>query len=481
MNQANSHQDNFSAEKSMKKHSIKRQIYYQISAFMSIILFVMWGYLQFFAVSVLLIPIFFIPIIYLIYSIVDGINDPILGYLTDKSKKFTAKYGKRYPWIMIGAIISPIILVLCFVPVVDVKSNTEAVIIAVAWLILMMSVYETFLTLREISHVSLFPDLFRDLEQRANVAGIGMFIVLICQIIASVSIPLIIANLGGASNPKAFLGAVIFVAIVNYILIIPLHWGVRETEEMKEARLKLEQEEKTSVSVKEVLIRIFKDRNWMSYLIAFLCWAIAGACILAGVNFFVLHYLGLGIEATILPMLAVLLLAIITIPLWVYLPKKLWSIKKTYLAGLIASAIPYLLLFFVTDYIGFIIVIALVGIGYSANWGVVFSLVQAESIDNAVVKTGIREEASYMGVMRVFSAFSWFFQTLIFVIVWTVTGYVPARGANQTELAKFGLKLIISLIPFVFVVLGIIIFAIMYTITKEEAQSNREKLLELGL
>ncbi|MFX1338249.1 MAG: MFS transporter [Promethearchaeota archaeon] len=481
MSQLNSSQENFSSEKSIKKHGIKRQIYYQVSAFISILLFVMWGYLQFFAVAVLLIPIVFIPIIYLIYSIVDGMNDPILGYLTDRSKKFTAKYGKRYPWIMIGAIVSPIFLVLSFIPVVNLKTNSEAAIIAVLWLIIMMSIYETFLTLREISHVSLFPDLFRDLEERANVAGIGMLIVLICQIVASISIPLIIANLGGAYNPDAYLGAVIFVAIVNYILLIPLHWGVRETEEMKEVRLKLEKEEKISISVRAVLIRIFKDRNWMSYLFAFLCWAIAGACILAGVNFFVLHYLGLGIEDTILPMLAVLVMAIITIPLWVYLPKKLWSIKKTYLVGLIASAIPYLLLFFVTDYIGFIIVIALVGIGYSANWGVVYSLVQAEAIDNAVVKTGMREEASYMGVMRVFSAFSWFFQTLIFVIVWTITGYVPSKGANQTELAKFGLKLIISLIPFLFVVLGIIIFAIIYSISKEEAQLNRKKLLELGL
>jgi len=481
MSQSNSYQENLSSENSINKHGIKRQIYYQISAFMSIMLFVMWGYLQFFAVSVLLIPLFLIPIIYLIYSIIDGINDPILGYLTDKSKRFTEKYGKRYPWIMIGAIFSPVILVFCFIPVFNTRLNPELAVYAAVWLIIMMCIYESFLTLREISHVSLFPDLFRDLEQRANVAGIGMLIVLICQIVASVSIPLMIASLGGAYNPNAYLGAVIFVAIVNYILIIPLHWGVRETEEMKEVRLKLEKEEKISVSVREVLIRIFKDRNWMAYLFAFLCWAIAGACILAGVNFFVLHYLGLGIEATILPMLAVLLIAIITIPLWVHLPKKLWSIKKTYLAGLIASAIPYLLLFFITDYIGFIIVIALVGIGYSANWGVVYSLVQAEAIDNAVVKTGMREEASYMGVMRVFSAFSWFFQTLIFVIVWAITGYVPARGADQTELAKLGLKLIISLIPFVFVVLGIIIFASMYTITKEQAKSNREKLLELGL
>jgi len=478
---SSSNQEKLISEENVTVHSKKRGIYYSISAFMSIMLFVMWGYLQFYAVSVLLIPIFLIPIIYLVYSIVDGINDPILGYLTDRTKKFTAKYGKRYPWIMIGAIVSPITLVLCFIPIFDVRANSELALFAALWLIIMMCIYESFLTLREISHVSLFPDLFRDLNQRANVAGIGMSMVLICQIIASISIPLIIANLGGAYNPDAYLGAVIFVAIVNYVLIIPLHWGVRETEEMKEIRLRLEQEEKTKDSVKGVIIRILKDRDWMAYLFAFLCWAIAGACILAGVNFFVLHYLGLGIEATVLPLIAVLLVALITIPLWVYLPKKVWSIKRTYLAGLIASAIPYALLFFISDYLGFIIVISLVGIGYSANWGVVYSLVQAEAIDNAVVKTGKREEASYMGIMRVFSAFSYFFQTLIFAIVWTMTGYVPAREANQTELAKLGLKLTISIIPFVITIIGIIIFAMMYTITKQEAKSNRERMLELRL
>jgi Na+/melibiose symporter-like transporter len=219
----------------------------------------------------------------------------------------------------------------------------------------------------------------------------------------------------------------------------------------------------------------------MAFVLALLCWAIAGACFLSGINFFVLHYLGLGIEATIFPVLAVLLVSIISIPIWVKLPKKMLSIKQTYILGLIVTAIPYLLIYFVTDYIGFIIIVSLLGFGYSANWGVVYSLVQAEAIDNAVVKTEKREEGSYMGISRVFSAFSYFFQTMIFVLVWSLTGYIPARRANQTELAKIGLKLIISIIPFVITLIGVIIFVVMYKITREEARVNREKLKQLKL
>jgi Na+/melibiose symporter-like transporter len=86
-----------------------------------------------------------------------------------------------------------------------------------------------------------------------------------------------------------------------------------------------------------------------------------------------------------------------------------------------------------------------------------------------------------MGISRVFSAFSYFFQTLIFVIVWSLTGYIPAKGANQTELAKIGLKLIISIIPFIITLIGVIIFAMLYTITKEQSRVNIETLKALNL
>ena len=170
----------------------------------------------------------------------------------------------------------------------------------------------------------------------------------------------------------------------------------------------------------------------------------------------------------------------LSIPLWVKLPRKIGA-KLAYIAGLSSAAIVYLAFFFVSDYIGAVIVYGLYGISYSALWGITFRMVQAEAIDNAAANNAKREEASLIGVLRVFSAFSYFFQSLIFVLVWTSTGYDPAKRANQTELAKLGLKLNMSLIPFVITVIGIILFAIMYTITKEDAVLNRKKLAELKL
>ena len=106
-------------EKAFKRPDKKTEIYFSIASFFGILMFGLWGNIQFFAVVVLLIPILWIPLMYLTFSIVDGFNDPILGYLTDRSKRFTEKYGKRYPWIMIGAILGPIPLLLVFIPISD--------------------------------------------------------------------------------------------------------------------------------------------------------------------------------------------------------------------------------------------------------------------------------------------------------------------------------------------------------------------------
>ncbi|GAG34297.1 unnamed protein product, partial [marine sediment metagenome] len=70
---------------------------------------------------------------------------------------------------------------------------------------------------------------------------------------------------------------------------------------------------------------------------------------------------------------------------------------------------------------------------------------------------------------------------LIFAFAWGFFGYEPAKGPNQTDLAKFGLQFTMSIIPFVITIIGIGIFIIMYQIDQEGALANKRKLLELGI
>ncbi|MFX1448971.1 MAG: MFS transporter, partial [Promethearchaeota archaeon] len=293
-----------------------RMIRFALIAPIAGLLGAMWGNVQFFAVSALLVPQSLIWIIYLIYSFVDAFNDPIIGYLTDRSKKYTLKYGKRYIWIKIGVFISPIFLILCFI------SISTDVLVLTFWLILLMCTFETFLTILEVSHNSLFPDLFREPQQRRKVSAYGGAIGGLTSIFGAIFIPVMLAVGGGATSSTAYLITAIVIVIIVYLLTIPYLKGVKETDEMREFRTQLDESGKSSSPLKEVLGRIIRDRNWIALIIANTCFVIAGACMLYGLNFFVYFYLELSIEFASIPGLAYSGVAIISVLIWIKIAKK---------------------------------------------------------------------------------------------------------------------------------------------------------------
>ncbi|MFX0047530.1 MAG: MFS transporter [Candidatus Hermodarchaeota archaeon] len=455
-----------------------RMIRFALIAPIAGLLGAMWGNVQFFAVSALLVPQSLIWIIYLIYSFVDAFNDPIIGYLTDRSKKYTLKYGKRYIWIKIGVFISPIFLILCFI------SISTDVLVLTFWLILLMCTFETFLTILEVSHNSLFPDLFREPQQRRKVSAYGGAIGGLTSIFGAIFIPVMLAVGGGATSSTAYLITAIVIVIIVYLLTIPYLKGVKETDEMREFRTQLDESGKSSSPLKEVLGRIIRDRNWIALIIANTCFVIAGACMLYGLNFFVYFYLELSIEFASIPGLAYSGVAIISVLIWIKIAKKI-GVKKSYTLSLFLAVVGFILFFIVEDLIGLTLVIAFMGVSSAANLGVVFQLAQAEAIDNAAANSGKREEGTYMGVLRVFSAFSYALQTIIFAIVTAFSGFDASLdwndGFHQSAAAKLGLKLQMSLIPFAIIIIGAILFILTYKISKEKALENVDRLIELKL
>ena len=445
----------------------KRMILFNLSGVTTAFLFAMWGQIQYYAADVLLIPQILIALIYLVYSVIEAINDPVIGYFADRSKRFTSRFGKRYPWIMIGLIFGPIILLLSFI---QVSSN---VAILVIWLIFTMILHDTFMTSVEINHNALFPDLFRGSSHRGKVIWIGSILGGIIAIVASVLIPSLIDGAG-------YLWAALIVIIIAYIFVIPYNFGIREPEEMKTFRTELDTTNRATSSVKEIIKRIFKDKNWMGIVIAGFCWAVGGACFLYGLNFFVIDSLGLEIGDTILPLFMVNLVGFALAPLWVWISKKIGN-KKAFIAGMVLNVIGFLFLFFVTNLGSLILVFIFQGVGFSATSGAIYGLLRAEGIDNATITSGKREEGSYTSIWKFFTAFSYFFQSLLFAIVSGITGYDTNLGTGNSDFAKSGLIFQMSIIPMIIFLIGTIAFALMYKISKENAVENKVKLEEMNL
>ena len=431
------------------------------------------NWIQIYAAKGLGIPILLVLLIFGIYAIWDAVNDPLTGYLLDRSSKFTSKYGKRFPFIVIGLIGTLSCIILVYIPV---SSDTFMLVL---WILIIVIVYDAFQTIFDLSISGLMVDRFRDQKQRVKLGTFTHILAGITLILISFAIPILLAMFGGVSDPNAYFFMALTLIIALFIIAIPQILSTREPDEMKELRTRLNDEGKSSSPPKEVVIRALKDRNLMAVILVYVIWVVQISCIQIGLSYYVVDVLGMSISAAAIPVVVFLLVGFAVVPLWMKITKKV-GCKKAYFFAILCTAISTASLIFAWNYTTLIIIAALGGIGHGGN-GVVFNAIVSESIDNATLKSGIRVESSYFGILRIFSATSIFWQVLIFAVVQTATGYNPALGTKNSDLAKLGLNLQMSLVPATCTLIAVLIFWKLYSISKEQAIETKKKLIEMNL
>ena len=127
----------------------------------------------------------------LIFTAWDAINDPLIGFLTDRNTKFTRKAGKRFPWIVIGIIPATLIFALLFMPPTTDAANDPLPVFV--WVILITCLFDTLTTLCFVNIDSLFFDKFRTGEAMRKARGWGTPLGMIALPVASI-IPPFLSN-----------------------------------------------------------------------------------------------------------------------------------------------------------------------------------------------------------------------------------------------------------------------------------------------
>ncbi len=443
----------------------------------------MWGIrgmIQIYSEKALKLPILTVFIIMACYSIWDAVNDPLTGYLLDRSKKFTSKRGKRFPFIIIGVIGASISLILLFLPI------SFDPLIASIWIFLMLIIWDQFQTIWELSSSSLTVDIFRDQKQRVKYGAVTNFLDGVGSVLRGFVIPITLAIYGGESSATAYFLMTIILCVFILILAIPYGLSIREPEEMIELRTRLDEEGKSTSPFKEIMKRVFTDKNWMSFIIAYVAFVVNIGCVTVGIYYYTVDGLGLPVETVAIFNLAFLAVSFISIPFWIKIIKKIGARKTFFYALVFGVFFSPLYLIFGWEFTPALLIGMLGGIGL-AGQGVAFNSVYSQAIDNATVQTGKREESSYLGVLRFFSATAILWQILIFMLVAMATGYDAtidydyAAGIVPSQMARIGLNLQITIIPSVIQTIGALIFFKFNKITSEVAIENKKKIIEMGL
>ena len=186
------------------------------------------GIFYFYEVEVGL-PVVYVMAAIIIFGIWNMINDPLLGYLTDRPLKWTKKYGLRAPWVVITAYPILILYILIYAPPFG-----ASVLIIFLWLVVITCVFDTIFSIFNDHVYGGFTNQFpSEYERRRAFAIATLLMGFILTALGIISLAII-----QWGRPETFLLSALITAIILGVLNIFIFRGVKESEEMKEMFLK---------------------------------------------------------------------------------------------------------------------------------------------------------------------------------------------------------------------------------------------------
>jgi GPH family glycoside/pentoside/hexuronide:cation symporter len=425
------------------------------------------GFSFYFAVIGLPAPL--ITVAYVIYSIWDAFDDPILGMLSDRTR---TKWGRRKPWIMAATIPLCILMVVLWTP------PQGSYVQTIVYLIIILFLFDAFFTMYTVSFNSLWPEMFLTVKDRSSI-GVWRNIFTILALLVAYLVPGFIiedmTNIHGYSYTKDqfVINGAISAALVFITIIIMFKWGSFERKEFSK-------DSQHALSFIESFKLTIKNKAFVYYAITALAVFIVYGILPILLPFYAVQVLHMGstdsIEVSLLIFLGLLVGAAST-PLWMKLRQK-YGVRRTYMIALAYWAITLIGLMFATNAMQGYIVMFFMGFGLGGSL-YLYDQGIAEICDDDEVRSGkgIRREGAFYGVIAFFNRFSNGINIIVISIVFTGTGwgsYTPRPGAN----VLLGLRGLLGIWPVIIIAIAII-FLYKWPINNQRLQENKRLLAEL--
>lgn len=412
---------------------------------------------------------------YILFAIWNAINDPLVGYLTERPFKFTKKWGRRFPWMIIGGIPWLLSYILIFTPPdIDPKSESGALFIFI-WLVASTCIFDTFQSIWWVNFYSQYPDKFRSTEERRVASGIITPIGVLGVALGGIIPPLLITY----GNKQSFIIQAVIVIIISFFFFALAIPGWREDRIMIDRYIEKFKEQKEKESFFKAMKISLQHRSFVIYIILNTFFLALAFCILASIPYVVRFILKESSNAQILLQVAFLIGVLIATPFWIKLANKINDNRKVLIISsslIVILTIPFS---FFTDVLFLFILIFFWGVSYGGMWALI-RVCMADVIDESIVKTGKRKEGIYNGINQFFTRIAIIIQALIFAVVHMLTGFDEGASTQSPE-AIWGIQLHFGIIPAIFLLIGVIIFWKWYPLTPDKLKIYQEKIRELGL
>ncbi len=405
-----------------------------------------------------------------IYALWDAVNDPLVGYITDRPFKFTKKWGRRFPWAIAVFIPWIISFLLIFTPP-DVANQW----ITFAWLVSTLCVYDLLESVFTVNFEALFPDKFRSRSERLNASAIVVYIGFVGVVLAFLIPPMVIVY-GNLSSYALMAWVCVVISVICWFLMMP---GLRDDKENVERYLLKYDEGQKRESYFKTLKQTLKQKTFVAFFVMIILYLALTHLMTASLLYFSRYVLETGTGTLLIMTLLLLIGGLVAIPFWLKLNKKLGDHRKTLIiAGIVmvCSAIQFTIF---TNLTIVLIVIFIFGFGVGGYW-VIYPVIFSQVIDESVVKYEQRREGIYNGVLNFFKNFGKLLQAVTLAAVHELTGFVEG-ASTQPPSALIGIRLHMGLIPAILMAIGLLVFWKFFDITPEKAKQYKEGIIKLKL
>ncbi len=436
------------------------------------------AWLYYFYVRTIGVDSLIIGLAVVIYAIWNAVNDPLVGYLTNRPFKFTRKWGRRFPWIMIGGVLYLFSYLLVFSPrlfLPDIDPHSGAWIFFI-WFIASTCLFDTFNSIFFVNFSALFPDKFRSVDERRKATGLQTPIGIVGVALGALLPPLIIVR-EEAITFVVNSGIVIIIGLIVLMLSIP---GCREDQITIDRYLQKHDAEETIPFFKTLNMSL-KQKSFMFFIITYTLYRSLVICFQASIPFFVEYILGEEEGIQTLLSAGFLIGALISSPLWAIVARKTNNNKKVMLINsilLTAFTVPFI--FLNSVWVAFVVLV-LWGFGLGGFW-TMLAPVLGDVIDESVVNTRKRQEGIYNGFLQFFGRLAILVQAIVFATVQTITGFRAGQPLSaQPSSAVWGVHIHFGLIPALFMLIAVIVFWKFYPLTPDKVKIHQDKIIELNL
>ncbi|MBQ8015645.1 MAG: MFS transporter [Clostridia bacterium] len=460
----------------MNKVSLREKLGYGVGAIgLDLSYGMFYSYLSIYLTNALGIHPAFLLIITPIARLWDGINDPMMGMIVDRTH---TKMGKYRPWIIGGAALNAVVLCLLFNnPGFAAGSAGLYVYAAVLYVLWGMTN-----TLADIPFWSMVPSFASEEKDRNLVSTIARAFSGLGQGIISIFTPIAVAFFGGVAGSKLDamtsdtlskgFGKWSLIAAAGLILFAAI--SVLSTKE----RRVVVNNEKFSF---KAAINVIKQNDQLLVFMLFAMISNAGFYMTSGISSYyftsVLGDLTLQSKFNLMGTVGSVL-AILVVPVC----SKFMNNRSIYKLSLSMAAAGYIGM----AIMGYLIPgnVTLLGICYiltSLGTGSMFvnqTVMLADCVDYGEYKSGKRNQSLTFSMKGFLQKMAYTIQAIIMYATFTVTGY-DGEAVVQTAQAKNAISFLMFIVPPAMMILSLIIFSKKYKIYGDfkqevlEAVSNK--------